>query len=161
MSKRAPAKLRRIISRNAADDAANSKPEKLLINLHNSLKSHGSRLIQLHSASQSHPSRRPSCVQVAYPSHFSFAGEGREGATERRTFLKKLINEMLINFCQPVEPGWVELSRVDLVAWYRGRLADQRPRQPRVVAPQGVTSLRRLRFMSWHLSWQRVNKRWA
>lgn len=57
MSKRAPAKLRRIISRNAADDAANSKPEKLLTNLHNSLKRHGSQT--------AHPNRIQVAVQVA------------------------------------------------------------------------------------------------
>lgn len=59
-------------------------------------------------------------VAIAYSSHFSFddgRGEraGRE-APERRTFLKKLINEMLINFCQSEssqsEPSRVESSRL-------------------------------------------------
>lgn len=62
-------------------------------------------------------------VAIAYSSHFSFddgRGEraGRE-APERRTFLKKLINEMLINFCQS-ESSQSEPSRVESVAWYRG-----------------------------------------
>lgn len=62
MSRRAGAKLRRIISRNAADDAANSKPEKLLTNLHNSLKSSMARDSSNFSA---HPSRIQVAVQVA------------------------------------------------------------------------------------------------
>lgn len=57
-----------------ADEAANSKPEKLLANLHN-----------LPSA-QSKSSGEP---------FFSWP--------DPTTSLKKLINEMLINFCQPAE----------------------------------------------------------
>jgi len=61
-----------------ADEAANSKPEKLLANLHN-----------LPSA-QSKSSGEP---------FFSWPAPSRHPTTS----LKKLINEMLINFCQPAE----------------------------------------------------------